>query len=121
MASQRGEGRLSGIVWLLVFAALLWAAWHVGPAYVANFALNDKMNEVARTPKPATDEKVLDMLMKYVREERLDAFIQRPMFKISTVETNRRINLEYDREVEMLPGFKKTIHFKNQVDQPLIF
>jgi hypothetical protein len=122
MRSQRGEGRLSSIVWLLVFAVGIWAAWHALPPYVANFALNDKMNEIARSPRgTTTDEKVVDMLMKYVREERLDGYIQRPMFQVSTVETNRRITLEYDREVEILPGFKKKLHFTNRVEQPLIF
>jgi hypothetical protein len=122
MRSQRGEGRLSSIIWLLVLAALAWAAWNVAPAYIANFSLNDKMNEIARTPRgPKSDERVVELLTKYVREQRLDPYIDPKMFQISTVETNRQIRLEYDREVEILPGFKKVLHFTNKVEQPLIF
>jgi hypothetical protein len=122
MKSQRGEGRLSSIIWLVVFAALAWAGWNVAPAYIANFSLSDKMNEIARTPRGLkSDEKVLELLTKYVRTERLDAYIDPKMFQISTVETNRQITLEYDREVQILPGFKKVLHFSNKVEQPLIF
>lgn len=122
MKSQRGEGRLSSIIWLVVLAALAWATWNVAPAYIANFSLSDKMNEIARTPRgPKSDEKVLELLTKYVRTERLDAYIDPKMFQISTVETNRQITLEYDREVQILPGFKKVLHFSNKVEQPLIF
>jgi hypothetical protein len=80
------------------------------------------MNEIARAPRGTTnDEKVADQLMRYVREERLDRFVQRPAFKISTLETSRRITLDYQREAQILPGWKHTFNFHTQVDQPLIY
>jgi len=120
--TDRGEGRLSSLIWLAFFLALGYSIWHVAPAYMANYTLNDKMNEIARTPRGGTtDEKVVDMLMKYVREEGLDPYIQRTMFRVATSENNRRIMLSYDRTTEVLPGWKHVIHFSNQVDQPLIW
>jgi hypothetical protein len=120
--SQRGEGRLSSIIWLVVFAALGWAAWNVAPAYIANFSLTDKMNEIARTPRgPKAEQQVQDQLAKYIRQERLDEWIDVSMFQVSTVETNRRITLEYEREVQILPGFKKVLHFTDKVEQPLLY
>ena len=122
MSSERGEGKLSSILGLAIFAAAVLAIWNVAPIYIADFALKDKMNEIARAPRGTTsDEKVMDMLMRYVREERLDSYVNRNAFKISTLETSRRITVDYYREADILPGWKHTFNFHNQVDQPLIY
>src|SRR5262245_11289744 len=97
-SNERGEGKLSALLSLVFFAAVIYAAWKVAPVYIANYALADKMNEIARSPRGiTTDDKIKDMLMKYVREERLDGYIQRSQFEVSTLETSRRIRLNYDR------------------------
>jgi hypothetical protein len=122
MRSERGEGRLGSLFGLAVFAAAALALWNVAPVYIDDFALKDKMNEIARAPRGMNpDEKLLDQLMRYVREERLDGFIPRNSFKISTLETSRRISVDYQREARILPGWKHTFAFHNQVDQPLIY
>jgi len=122
MSSERGEGKLGSLFGLAFFAAAALAVWNVAPVYIDDFALKDKMNEIARAPRgTTTDEKVADQLMRYVREERLDGYIQRPAFKISTLETSRRITLDYRREAQILPGWKHTFNFHSQVDQPLIY
>ena len=122
MTSERGEGKLGSLFALVVFAAAVLAVWNVGPVFIDDFALKDKMNEIARAPRGThTDDKILEMLMRYVREERIDRFVQRTAFKISTLETSRRISVDYQREAQILPGWKHTFTFSNQVDQPLIY
>ena len=122
MSGERGEGKLSSLFALAVFAAAILALWNVGPVYIDDFALKDKMNEIARAPRGThPDEKILEMLMRYVREERIDGYVQRTAFKISTLETSRRIVVDYKREAQILPGWKHTFSFHNQVDQPLIY
>lgn len=122
MSNERGEGKLGTIFGLAIFAAAVLAVWNVAPVYIADFALKDKMNEIARAPRGTnTDEKILDQLVRYVREERLDAYVNRGAFKISTLETSRRITVDYSRETEILPGWRHTFNFHNQVDQPLIY
>jgi hypothetical protein len=122
MSSERGEGKLGGLFGMAIFAAAALAVWNVAPVYIDDFALKDKMNEVARSPRGTnSDEKVMDMLMRYVREERMDGFVQRTAFKISTLETSRRITVDYRREAQILPGWNHTFNFHNQVDQPLIY
>jgi hypothetical protein len=122
MSSERGEGKLSSLFALAVFAAAVLALWNVGPVFIDDFALKDKMNEIARAPRGThTDDKLLEMLMRYVREERIDGYVQRTAFKISTLETSRRITVDYKREAQILPGWKHTFTFHNQVDQPLIY
>ena len=122
MRSERGEGRLGSLFGLAIFAAAVLALWNVAPVYIDDFALKDKMNEIARAPRGTnTDDKIMDLLMRYVREQRLDGYIQRTAFKISTLETSRRIVLDYRREGQILPGWKHTFNFHSQVDQPLIY
>lgn len=120
--NQTGEGKASSIFWLLLLAAVAYAGWNVVPIFLDNYAFKDKMSEIARTPRGTfTDEKILDMLMKDVRERRLGDYIQRNSFRISTLEQSRAITCTYERTAKVLPGFIYTFHFNNQVDQPLIF
>jgi hypothetical protein len=58
--------------------------------------------------------------MKEVHNRRLDPWIGRNSFRISTVDTSRRIALVYEREVNLLPGMKKKLKFDVTSDQPLI-
>ena len=120
-ASECGEVRASSIFSLLVLIAIVVVVWNIAPVYVDNYALQDKMNEIARSPRwTANDEKIMDMLMKYVRERRMEAFIRRTQFNLSTVETNRRISVQYQREAQVLPGWKHTFSFNIMVEQPLL-
>jgi hypothetical protein len=119
--SERGEFRASSIFSLLVLAAVVLVVWNVAPVYIDHYALQDKVNEIARTPRwSANDEKIMDMLMKYVREERLDGYIKRNQFTMSTVETNRVITLQYQRPAQILPGWKHTFSFSFVARQPLL-
>ena len=119
---QRGEGKLGGIIALALIFGAAYAAWNVAPAYMDHYDFVDKVNEICRTPKykAPNDEKIIEMLMKEVRQRRLDDWISRNSFKVSTTETNRRIILKYEREVQILPGFKKKLKFDFQSDQPLV-
>jgi len=121
-SGQRGEGKLSGIIWLVAIAALGFAAWNVAPVYMANYSLTDKMSEIARLPRHNKDDKLQDMLWKQgVVEFDLQTYLTRDSFKISTYEGGRTITCEYEREAEILPGWKKSFHFQNKVEQPLIY
>jgi hypothetical protein len=120
--AQRGEGRLGSIVSLLVLAGVIYAAWNIAPAYVKNGFLKDKMNEIARSPRGTVkDDQILDMLDQYVREQGLDAYVQRSMFQVTTLDTSRRITLVYQRPLKILPGVQRTKVFEISVDQPLIW
>jgi hypothetical protein len=90
--------------------------------YLNHYDLVDKVNEIGRTPryKAPTEERVLDMLMKEVRERRLDTWIGRENFSVSTTETGRRIILIYERPAEVLPGWKRVFRFDFTSDQPLV-
>ena len=113
---------LGSLFGLAIFAAAVLALWNVAPVYIDDFALKDKMNEIDRSPRgTVNDDAIREMLMREVRERRLDPYIQRTCFRISTVETSRRISCAYERTEQVFPGFNWTFRFDNTVDQPLIF
>jgi hypothetical protein len=120
--NERGEGKLGGLIALALILGAAYAAWNVAPAYMDHYDFVDKINEICRTPKykAPDDDKIIDMLMKEVRNRRLDAWIGRNSFRVSTVDTGRRITLSYEREVQLLPGMKKKLSFNFTADQPLI-
>jgi hypothetical protein len=119
---ERGEGRLGSIVMLIIVVAAVYAGFHVAPVYMDHYSFADKINEIARTPRyrAPTDEKVLDLLMKEVRERQMGDWIGRENFVINTTEVNRRIRLSYERQAEILPSWTYTFRFNVDADQPLV-
>ena len=45
---ERGEGRLKGILIVVIVALAIYSAWKVVPVYVNEYQLSDKMQEQAR-------------------------------------------------------------------------
>jgi hypothetical protein len=118
---ERGEGKVAGILWLAFFAGVLYALFHVGPVYYDHYNLVDKMTEMARAPKWShNDDKIFDTLIKYTRQEGLDPYVKRNNFTINTLDTSRRITVDYERTAEILPGWKHLFRFSKQVEMPLI-
>jgi hypothetical protein len=114
---------MGGLILLVAVLALGLAAWNVAPAYFEYYDFKDKVNEICRTPKYKVrngDEGIVKMLMDEVTKRRLTQWIGPDSFTVSTTDTSRQIQLYYEREVEVLPGWKKTIKFDFTADQPLI-
>ncbi len=121
--SEKGEGKLGGLIFLVVVLAGGLAAWNVAPAYFDHYDFVDKVNEICRTPKyrvRAGDEGIMKMLMDEVGRRKLGQWIGPESFTVTTTDHNREIQLYYEREVEVLPGWKKTIKFSYTAEQPLI-
>ena len=117
--TQRGEGKFGGIISLAVFLAFCYALWNVAPVYIANYELGDKMIEVCRLhPAQASEDRIRDLLMGFVREKQLTPYISRADFKIQIRDTARKISLDYQRPGKILPGWERTFRFSHEVDQP---
>jgi len=120
---ERGEGKLGGLLLLVVLVAAGLAAWHIVPVYYDHYDFVDKVNAICRTPPYKArkgDESIKEMLMQEVSKRRLTQWIGPESFAISSTSTSRQIQLYYEREVEVLPGFKKVFRFNFTSDQPLI-
>jgi hypothetical protein len=119
---EQGKGTINSIIGLAVFILAMYSVWHVAPLFITDYSFKDKLNEIARSNRGQySDERLKEMIMKEIRERQLDDYISGEMIKIHTVETSRRIYVEYDRKTTPLPGWEKTFHFVDDVDQPLIF
>lgn len=119
VATQRGEGRLGGMISLAALLAFCYAAFNVAPLYMADYNLGDRMIEVCRLhPNQHPDDKIRDNLMITVRDEGLQEFITKPDFKIQTRENRRQISVAYERKAKVLPGWVRTFKFSREVDQP---
>ena len=121
-ASERGEGNLSTIIFFVLLAAAGLAAWNVVPVYYAHYDFTDRVEEICRTPtyKARTNEILMGMLMKEVDAARLEDYIGPQNFDIHTANNYRQITLHYEREVQILPGWKRRFEFEYTADQPLI-
>jgi hypothetical protein len=118
---ERGEGKLGGIIGLIIFAAVLLAAWNVVPVYVANYTFDDKLDEFARMNRyQYRDDRIMELVNREAGKQRIDVYLGRQGCKIMTRETSRTIDCEYTREVEVLPGWKHTFTFTPSADQPLL-
>lgn len=118
---ETGQGRLGGLVFLVLLAAVVYAGWNVIPVFIDHYDFQDKVVEVCRTPKyKATDDELYAMLLKEVESRRLDPWIGRENFDIRTTERGRIITLDYERETKILPGWNRTFKFSFKADQPLI-
>ena len=124
--SERGEGRMSTLIFFALLIAAGLAAWNLIPVYYAHYDFTDKVEEICRTPRYQLrrgipeQEAVKEMLMKEVAERRLTQWVKPNSFRIVSTEHSRQIFLNYEREVEILPGWKRVIKFDYEADQPLI-
>ena len=120
---EKGEGKLGGLIMLAVLVAGGLAAWNVIPVYYDHYDFVDKVNEICRTPAFKArqgDETIKKMLMDEVSKRRLGTWIGPESFLITSSASSRQIELYYEREVDVLPGFKKVFKFDFKSDQPLI-
>jgi len=119
---ERGEGNISTPIFFVLLIAFGIAAWNLVPVYYAHYDFTDKVEDVCRTPvyKARTNEILMGMLMKEVEAARLEPYIGPQNFEIHTGDSYRQIDLYYEREVSILPGWKRTLKFEYTAEQPLI-
>jgi hypothetical protein len=122
-STERGEGKLGGLILLVVLLAGGLAAWNVVPVYFDHYDFVDKVEEICRMPRYVArrgDETIKQKLMEEVSKRKLGTWIGPESFLVTTSDNSRQIELYYEREVEILPGFKHTFKFDYKADQPLI-
>ena len=120
--SERGDTRLGTLIFFVLLAAVGLAAWNLIPVYYAHYDLTDAVEEICRTPvyKARTPRIIKDMLLKEVRNREMEKWVFPDSFQVSRTDRNRRIQLTYEREVNVLPGWKKVIKFDYTAEQPLL-
>lgn len=107
---QRGEGRLKAIVYTVVLISTVYAAFKIVPAYVAEYQLNDKMQEQARfaVVNRYNEDQIRDIIFKEVQD--LDIPAKREDIKVSATRAEVRISLDYTVPVDLMV-YKVDLHF----------
>jgi hypothetical protein len=101
--------------------AVVYAGIHAGPAYVADFQLQDKLGEIARMARSVQgDGPVQERVREAIRDEGLDDYLRPGDCKIQTTETSRTIACEYEREVKYLPGVARIVRFSPKATSPIL-
>ena len=108
--SQRGEGKLKAIVFTVVLLLGIYLAFKLVPPYVAEYQLQDKMQEMARfgIVNHYSEEQVRDNIFKVVQD--LDLPVKREDIKVSVTQSVVKVSLEYTVPVDML-FYSTELHF----------
>jgi hypothetical protein len=100
--SQRGEGRLKAIVYTVILVTLVFLAVKLVPLYVAEYQLQDKMNEQAKfaVVNRYSEDQIRDILMKVVQD--LDIPAKREDIKMASTNHGLSISISYTVPVDFL-------------------
>lgn len=100
--SQRGEGRLRAIIYTVILVTLVFVAVKLVPLYVAEYQLQDKMNEQAKfaVVNRYTEDQIRDILMKVIQD--LDIPATRDDIKLTSTNHGVSISISYTVPVDFL-------------------
>lgn len=107
---ERGEGRLKGILIVVIVVLAIYSAWKVVPPYVNDYQLADKMQEQSRFAmvNHYTEEQIRDNIYKVIVD--LDIPAKREDVKIVANGNVVRISLDYTVPVDIL-AYHTDLHF----------
>lgn len=120
--SERGSGRFGSFIALLAVVAVGLAVWNVAPVYFAHYDFADKVEEICRAGRTVArnDEDVVRLLMQEVQRRDLGQWIGPESFRVTTATYGRRIELYYEREVQILPGWKQMLKLSYTAEQKIL-
>ncbi|HVH60686.1 MAG TPA: hypothetical protein VM709_10145 [Candidatus Sulfotelmatobacter sp.] len=118
--SERGEGRLKGIIIVVMMVLAIYTAWKVVPVYVNEYQLSDKMQEQARyaVVNRYTEDQIRENVFKVVQD--LDIPAKREDIKVVSNNSVVKISLEYSVPVEVLM-YHTDIHFSPNSEDKALF
>ena len=108
--SQRGEGKFKAIVFTVIIVIGIFLAFKLVPPYVAEYQLQDKMQEMARfgIVNRYSEEQIRDNMFKVVQD--LDIPAKREDIKVSVTQPLVKVSLEYAVPVDLL-FYSTELHF----------
>lgn len=100
--SQRGEGKLKAIIYTVILVTAVFLAVKLVPLYVAEYQLQDKMNEQAKfaSVNHYTEDQIRDILMKVIQD--LDIPAKRDDIKLTSTNHGVSVSVSYTVPVDFL-------------------
>lgn len=107
---ERGAGKAKAIIYTLVFLLLIYTAFKTVPAYVAEYQLNNAMQEQARfaVVNHYTDEQIRDNVYKIVQDLEIPA--KREDIKVSATPSGVKVWMDYTVPVDLF-FYRTELHF----------
>lgn len=118
--SQQGGGALKAILWTAVLVYAAYAGYKLIPVYIANYQLQDKMQEEARfaVVNRYTEDQVRDVIFKEVQD--LEIPTRKDEIKVYSTLQVVRISLDYTVPVDLL-FYKMQLHFTPSSENKAVF
>ena len=100
--SQRGEGKLRAIIYTVILVTAVFLGIKLVPIYVAEYQLQDKMNEQAKfaVVNRYSEDQIRDILFKVVQD--LDIPAKRDDIKLASTNHGVSISITYTVPVDFL-------------------
>ena len=108
--SQRGEGRLKAIIYTVILVTAVFLGIKLVPIYVAEYQLQDKMNEQAKfaVVNRYTEDQIRDIIFKVIQD--LDIPATRDDIKMASTNHGVSISVSYTVPVDFFV-YKTSITF----------
>jgi len=118
--SERGEGKLKAIIYLVILLLIIYSAVKIVPIYVSNYQLTDKMLEQARfaVVNRYTEDQIRDNVFKIVQE--LELPVKRDAIKVLATNSVVKISTEYTIPVDLL-FYHMDLHFSPSSENKALF
>lgn len=117
---ERGEGKLKGILTVVIVVLAIYTAWKVVPPYVNDYQLADKMQEQSRFAmvNRYTEDQIRDNIYKIMVD--LDIPAKREDIKIVANNNVVKISLDYNVPVDILV-YHTDLHFTPNSETKSLF
>jgi hypothetical protein len=117
LGALRPRVKVAGSLVLLALVALAWMSLRLLPHYVTSYLIQDDIIVIARAPV-RDDAIVRDRLAHAVRRRGLDGHLDPERCQVETRPGWRQISCRYAVEAALLPGFRPTLRFHLDVEEP---
>ena len=117
---ERGEGRLKGIVIVVIVVLAIYTAWKIVPPFVNDYQLSDMMQEQSRYAmvNRYTEDQIRDKIYKEIVD--LDIPAKREDIKIVANNNVVKISLDYTVPVDVLV-YHADLHFTPNSETKSLF
>jgi hypothetical protein len=118
--NERGEGKFKVILFLIVFVSFIFVGFKTVPAYVAEYQLADKMQEVARysVVNRQNEEQVREAIFKVIQD--LDIPATKEDVKVTSSNSLVTISVDYRVPVDLLV-YQTEMHFSPSSENKSVF
>ncbi|HEX4379607.1 MAG TPA: hypothetical protein VH022_06220 [Candidatus Acidoferrum sp.] len=110
LRAEHGAGTIKAILWTVLLIYGAFVAYKILPAYVAEYQLQDKMQEQAKfaVVNRYPEEQIRDSIFKVIKD--LEIPVKREDIKITATQDVVRIACDYSVPVDLLV-YQMNLHF----------